>query len=46
MSEIKNLVDQMRSKIKESELPGTADKAKKEKNCPAKRSQSEKPRAA
>ena len=36
MSEIKNLVDQMRSKIKESELPGTADKAKKDKTVPLK----------
>ena len=36
MSEIKNLVDQMRSKIKESEVPGAAGKAKKDKTVPLK----------
>ena len=36
MSEIKNLVDQMRSKIKESDVPGAAGKAKKDKTVPLK----------
>lgn len=36
MSEIKTLVDQMRSKIKESDLPAPGSKAKKEKTLPVK----------
>jgi hypothetical protein len=36
MNEIKTLVDQMRSKINDSGLPGNGDKAKKEKTAAAK----------
>jgi len=36
MSEIKTLVDQMRSKIKDTGLPGNSDKAKPGKSLPVK----------